>query len=58
LVLSLPIWLITGISSSVAASNSNDADAGPKDYGKLFHFARFPQGMPERLRTQGRLSGC
>jgi hypothetical protein len=58
LVLSLPVWLVTGISSSVSASSSNDADGEPKDFNKLFHFARFPQGMPEHLRTQGRLSGC
>lgn len=47
LVFTAPIWLITGISTAVAESSGNDAEASGDallDY--LRTYARYPQGMP------------
>lgn len=49
LVFSAPIWLITGISTAVAESSGNDADASDHTLlNYLRTYARYPQGMPRK----------
>jgi hypothetical protein len=47
LVLSAPIWLITGMTSTVFLANDNDAESAPA--GPLWQYARFPQGLPASM---------
>jgi hypothetical protein len=44
---SMPIWLVTGISLSVAAALGNDLVVPLSSYDQLYQFARYPQGMPK-----------
>lgn len=46
LVLSAPIWLITGITSTVSASKEGTVVLEQPDLDLLRQYARFPQGMP------------
>ena len=46
LVFSAPIWLLTGITSSVSASKANTVVLEPQELDLLRQYARFPQGMP------------
>lgn len=47
LVFSGPIWLVTGITSTVAESDASKAEALQGDLDQLYQYARFPQGLPE-----------
>jgi hypothetical protein len=47
LVFTAPLWLATGIPSSIAAaSHETYAEAANHDLGRMYQFARFPQGLP------------
>ncbi len=46
-VFSLPIWLGIGVPTAIGAAVNNDLEFKPKQFDKLYQFARFPQGMPE-----------
>ena len=46
LIFTGPIWLASGVSSSVSAAARNDAVGGPTELSKLYEFARFPGGLP------------
>ncbi len=59
LVLTVPVWLIVGISAGSAEAAGNDAVAkNSEQYFQLFQFARFPQGMPPALRARARRVTC
>ena len=58
LVLSLPLWLATGIPVSVGEARSNDAVGKSEHFERLFQFARFPQGIPPEYRQRARPSKC
>jgi hypothetical protein len=59
LILSLPVWLLTGITTSSYAAAHNDTHAAPKDFPKLYEYARFPQGLPPAYRSGALgLTGC
>ncbi len=49
LVLTGPAWLISGITSSVYESQTNDYGAKGSELDSLWRFARYPQGPPLRL---------
>jgi hypothetical protein len=59
LIISLPVWLISGIASSTQAAAESKVEAEQKDVVALYQYARFPQGLPPALR-QGAygVSGC
>ncbi len=46
LIFSLPIWLLTGIPSSIYESNRGIVEYPTQPIGVLRRFARFPQGIP------------
>jgi len=50
LVLTGPLWLITGISATSSAAASNDLEVKPRDLSELYQYARFPQGLPAGWR--------
>jgi hypothetical protein len=53
LIITGPMWLATGITSAVGESRSSHAKAeNQSDFGRLYQFARFPQGLPIAIRTQ------
>jgi hypothetical protein len=59
LILSLPVWLITGASMSAVAASGNDANLEPEDLPHVYEYARFPQGLPASFRQQAlRVTGC
>jgi hypothetical protein len=58
LVLTLPLWLGTGIPVSVGEARSNDAVGKSEYFERLFEFARFPQGLPPKYRERARPSQC
>jgi hypothetical protein len=58
LVLSLPLWLATGIPVSVGEARSNDAVGKSEYFERLFQFARFPQGIPLEYRRRARPGKC
>lgn len=45
-IVSLPLWLGLGITSTVVAAFGNDAKLQPTERDKAKQFARYPQGMP------------
>lgn len=47
--ISVPLWLITGISSSIAESTSGTARSEHVDWEEIRKYARFPQGLPPGL---------
>jgi hypothetical protein len=46
LIFSGPIWLATGIPTTVGESAAAKAVAGTDELSKLYQYARFPQGLP------------
>ena len=46
-IFSLPLWLGIGVPTAIGAAVSNDLEFKPKQFDRLYQFARFPQGMPE-----------
>jgi hypothetical protein len=46
LLISAPVWLITGITASVSAARANTVVFEPHQLDLLQQYARFPQGMP------------
>jgi hypothetical protein len=56
LVFSFPIWLSTGIATSVNLAYADDVKV--KDGSLVFQFARFPQGLPPGWRVDDRVPGA
>jgi hypothetical protein len=56
LVFSFPIWLSTGIATSVNLAYADDVKV--KDGNLLFQFARFPQGLPRGWRADDAMPGA
>jgi hypothetical protein len=46
LVFTAPVWVASGVGTSIYASNSNDVEVPNRELGRLNQFARFPQGLP------------
>jgi len=46
LVLTGPLWLATGIPTSVTEANGSHTEAHSDQLSSLFQYARFPQGLP------------
>jgi len=49
LVLSAPVWLVSGISASASTHANDDAAFEPQHFDLLAEFARYPQGPPPFL---------
>jgi hypothetical protein len=47
--ISLPIWLVAGISNAAAESSSGIIESTTGNWIELAKYARFPQGMPEGI---------
>jgi hypothetical protein len=47
LIISAPLWLATGIPATAAASShESQVSAASPELGRIYQFARFPQGLP------------
>lgn len=51
-IISVPLWLGLGITSTVISAFGNDAKVLPPDFDQATQFARYPQGMPGTLPSQ------
>lgn len=51
-IVSLPLWLGLGITSTVIAAYGNDTTVLPPDFDQATQFARYPQGMPGTLPSR------
>jgi hypothetical protein len=59
LLLSGPVWLISGISSAAYEGTANDYDATGSELDQLWQFARHPPGPPPSLvATNALFVGC
>jgi hypothetical protein len=47
LIFSAPVWVGTGIATSLAAASGNDLTVSREDFPRLVQYARFPAGLPE-----------
>lgn len=47
-----PMWLAFGVPAAVFESRTNRLTVEPGDVGRLFQFARYPQGAPPFLRAR------
>ncbi len=46
LILSLPVWIGTGVTAEVGSRRASKLDVQPAWLDALYQFARFPQGLP------------
>ena len=46
LIVTGPVWIVTGTAASFGASQANNLYVPPEQAGDLYQFARFPQGLP------------
>lgn len=51
-IVSAPLWLGLGITSTVIAAHGNDTEVLPPDFDRAKQFARYPQGMPGTLPSR------
>mgnify|MGYP006865010764 CR=1 FL=1 len=50
LIITMPLWLITGIIASIVTANTNDIEFRLAEWSELNKYARYPQGIPAEIK--------